>query len=186
MINMFNYSRTILLQRTSRSTCWSNLKTISIPVYYNHTSSSSVSLSIWRRKKEMGKEGLIIAKELKRLESSPARLDRFIKSHVSRLLKSDLVSILFEFQRQDLVFLSLKKARLRQVEKRHHKQCAPDPPLSLPYRVIMKGLLPYPELRERVKLDFLQLFPDMIVYDPPEDLFEDYYSSSKESSECNS
>ncbi|KAD6118757.1 hypothetical protein E3N88_10028 [Mikania micrantha] len=168
---MFNYSRTILLQRTSRSTCWSNLKTISIPVYYNHTSSSSVSLSIWRRKKEMGKEGLIIAKELKRLESSPARLDRFIKSHVSRLLKSDLVSILFEFQRQDLVFLSLK---------------APDPPLSLPYRVIMKGLLPYPELRERVKLDFLQLFPDMIVYDPPEDLFEDYYSSSKESSECNS
>ncbi|KAD5316892.1 hypothetical protein E3N88_16838 [Mikania micrantha] len=248
MINMFNYSRTILLQRTSRSTYWSNLKTISIPVYYNHTSSSSLSLSIWRRKKEMGKEGLIIAKELKRLESSPARLDRFIKSHVSRLLKSDLVSILFEFQRQDLVFLSMKLyevvrkeiwyrpdmffyrdmlmmlARNKKAnevnrvwqdlknEEVHFDQhtfgdiirtfldsglpsqamCiydemrrAPDPPLSLPYRVIMKGLLPYPELRERVKHDFLQLFPDMIVYDPPEDLFEDYYTSSKECSECN-
>ncbi|KAL8207925.1 hypothetical protein R6Q57_007337 [Mikania cordata] len=105
---MFSYSRTILLQRTSRSTYWSNLKTISIPVYYNHTISNSLSLSIWRRKKEMGKEGLIIAKELKKLESSPARLDHFINSHFSRLLKSDLVSIPFEFQRQDLVFLSMK------------------------------------------------------------------------------
>lgn len=50
---------------------------------------------------------------------------------------------------------------------------SPDPPLSLPYRVILKGLLPYPELREKVKDDFLELFPGMIVYDPPEDLFED-------------
>lgn len=50
---------------------------------------------------------------------------------------------------------------------------SPDPPISLPYRVILKGLLPYPELRERVKDDFLELFPGMIVYDPPEDLFED-------------
>lgn len=50
---------------------------------------------------------------------------------------------------------------------------SPDPPISLPFRVILKGLLPYPELREKVKDDFLELFPDMIVYDPPEDLFED-------------
>lgn len=50
---------------------------------------------------------------------------------------------------------------------------SPDPPLSLPYRVILKGLLPYPELREKVKDDFLELFPNMIIYDPPEDLFED-------------
>lgn len=54
---------------------------------------------------------------------------------------------------------------------------APDPPLSLPYRVIMKGLLPYPHLREKVKDDFLDQFPDMIIYDLPEDLFEDYSSS---------
>ncbi|MFS7942303.1 putative tetratricopeptide-like helical domain superfamily [Helianthus anomalus] len=243
MITMFNYSRTVLLRRALRSTRWSNMNTISNPVHFNHT--NSTSLSIWRRKKEMGKEGLIIAKELKRLESNPVRLDRYIKSHVSRLLKSDLVSVLFEFQRQDLVFLSMKLyevvrkeiwyrpdmffyrdmlmmlARNKKVdevkrvwqdlknEEVHFDQHtfgdiirsfldsglpseamfiydemrrAPDPPLSLPYRVIMKGLLPYPELREKVKHEFLEVFPDMVIYDPPQDLFEDDYSSS---SECN-
>lgn len=51
---------------------------------------------------------------------------------------------------------------------------SPDPPLSLPFRVILKGLIPYPELREKIKDDFLELFPDMIVYDPPEDLFDEH------------
>ena len=50
---------------------------------------------------------------------------------------------------------------------------SPDPPLSLPFRVILKGLIPYPDLREKVKEDFLELFPDMLVYDPPEDLLEE-------------
>lgn len=71
-------------------------------------SASCPSFSIWRRKKEMSKEGLIAAKELKRLQSHPVRLDRFIKSSVSRLLKSDLVAVLAEFQRQDQVFLCMK------------------------------------------------------------------------------
>ncbi|XAR60302.1 hypothetical protein NMG60_11033614 [Bertholletia excelsa] len=199
-------------------------------------SASSPSLSIWRRKKEMGKEGLMVAKELKRLQSNPIRFDRFMKSHVSRLLKSDLVAVLAEFQRQDLVFLCMKLynvvrkeiwyrpdmffyrdmlvmlARNKKVDEvkqvwkdlkqeevlfdQHtfgdiirafldgglpseamdiydEMRQSPDPPLSLPYRVILKGLLPYPELREKVKDDFLELFPDMVVYDPPEDLFED-------------
>ncbi|VFQ65313.1 unnamed protein product [Cuscuta campestris] len=58
----------------------------------------------------IGKEGLMAAKELKRLHSS---LERFIiKSSVSRLLKSDLVAILAEFQRQELVFLSMKVSPL--------------------------------------------------------------------------
>lgn len=184
----------------------------------------------------MGKEGLIIAKELKRLQSNPVRFDRFMKSHVSRLLKSDLVAVLAEFQRQDLVFLSMKLydvvrkeiwyrpdmffyrdmlmmlAKNKKVdevkrvwedlkrEEVHFDQHtfgdiirvfldsglpseamdiydemrqSPDPPLSLPYRVMLKGLLPFPELRDKVKDDFLELFPDMVIYDPPEDLFED-------------
>lgn len=237
---MLNYGRTIV-QRALLS----NLKTISAfhhEISSHASSSSSPSLSIWRRKKEIGKEGLIIAKELKRLTSSPVRLDRFIKSHVSRLLKSDLVSVLAEFQRQDLVFLSMKLygvvrkeiwyrpdmffykdmlmmlARNKKVddikqvwedlkkEEVHFDQHtfgdimrafldsglpseamvvydemrrAPDPPLSLPFRVILKGLLPYPELREKVKDDFLELFPGMIIYDPPEDLFEDDPSSTE-------
>lgn len=184
----------------------------------------------------MGKEGLIVAKELKRLQSNPVRFDRFMKSHVSRLLKSDLLAVLAEFQRQDLVFLCIKLydvvrkeiwyrpdmffyrdmlfmlARNKKVDeakrvwqdlKREEvlfdqhtfgdimrafldsglpseamdiydeMRQSPDPPLSLPYRVILKGLIPYPELRDKVKDDFLELFPDMVVYDPPEDLFED-------------
>ena len=40
---------------------------------------------------------------------------------------------------------------------------SPDPLLSLPYRVILKGLRPYPELREKIKEDFLELFPN--IYD---------------------
>lgn len=58
---------------------------------------------------------------------------------------------------------------------------SPDPPLSLPFRVILKGLILYPELREKVKDDFMDLFPDMIVYDPPEDLFSDDNHSLTES-----
>ncbi|XP_010269095.1 PREDICTED: pentatricopeptide repeat-containing protein At1g62350 [Nelumbo nucifera] len=198
-------------------------------------SASSPSLSIWRRKKEMGKEGLIIVKELKRLMSNAIKLDRFVQSHVSRLLKSDLFAVLAELQRQDQVFLSMKiydvvrkeiwyrpdmffyrdmlmmLARNRKVDEAkrvwvdlrreevlfdqhtygdiirsfldsglpseamelyEEMRQSPDPPISLPYRVILKGLIPYPELRERVKEDFLDLFPDMIVYDPPEDLFD--------------
>lgn len=50
---------------------------------------------------------------------------------------------------------------------------SPDPPLSLPFRVMLKGLIPYPELREKMKQDFLDLFPDMIVYDPPDDLLDE-------------
>ncbi|CAK7330651.1 unnamed protein product [Dovyalis caffra] len=184
----------------------------------------------------MGKEGLIAAKELKRLQSNPVRLDRFIKSNVSRLLRSDLVAVLAELQRQDQVFLCMKLydvvrreiwyrpdmfffrdmlmmlARNKKVDEAkqvwqdlrreevlfdqhtfgdimrafldnglpseameiyEEMRQSPDPPISLPFRVILKGLIPFPELREQVKDDFLELFPDMIVYDPAEDLFED-------------
>lgn len=186
----------------------------------------------------MSKEGLIAAKELKRLRSDPTRLNRFVQSHVSRLLKSDLVAVLAEFQRQDQVFLCMKiydvvrkeiwyrpdmffyrdmlmmLARNKKVDEAKRvwedlkredvlfdqhtfgdlirafldselpseamdiydeMRRSPDTPISLPFRVILKGLLPYPELREKVKDDFLELFPHMIVYDPPEDLFEDQF-----------
>ncbi|KAL8480185.1 hypothetical protein ACS0TY_026427 [Phlomoides rotata] len=206
-------------------------------------SSSSPSLSIWRRKKEMGKEGLMVAKELKRLQHNPVRFERFMKTNVSRLLKSDLVAVLVEFQRQNLVPLSMKlynvvrretwyrpdmffyrdmlmmlarnisvdEARMvwddLKREEVHFDQhtfgdlirafldsglpdeamriydemrCCPDTPLSLPYRVILKGLIPYPELREKVKDDFVELFPDVIVYDPPEDLFSERTESEED------
>ncbi|KAL7084638.1 hypothetical protein ACP275_14G234100 [Erythranthe tilingii] len=197
---------------------------------------SSPSLSIWRRKKEMGKEGLMVAKELKRLQCHPLRFERFMKTNVSRLLKSDLVAVLVEFQRQNLVSLSMKLyevvrketwyrpdmffyrdmlmmlARNKSVEEARtvwddlkkegvlfdqhtfgdlmrafldsglpdeamriydEMRSSPDRPLSLPFRVMLKGLIPYPEFREKVKDDFLELFPDMFVYDPPEDEDDD-------------
>jgi hypothetical protein len=39
---------------------------------------------------------LIVAKELKRLQSHPVCLDQFIWSHLSHLLKSDIVAVLAE------------------------------------------------------------------------------------------
>lgn len=188
----------------------------------------------------------MVAKELKRLQGHPVRFERFMKSNVSRLLKSDLVAVLAEFQRQNLVSLCMKLydvvrkeiwyrpdmffyrdmlmmlARNKKVDeakrvwedlKREEvlfdqhtfgdlvrafldsgliskamwiydeMRCSPEPALSLPYRVILKGLLPYPELREKVKDDFLELFPDMIIYDPPEDLFDDDRKRRLESEE---
>ncbi|CAO1941681.1 unnamed protein product [Urochloa humidicola] len=48
---------------------------------------------------------------------------------------------------------------------------SPDPPEDLPFRVLLKGLLPHPLLRNRVKQDFEELFPERHIYDPPEEIF---------------
>ncbi|KAL0341456.1 UNVERIFIED_CONTAM: Pentatricopeptide repeat-containing protein [Sesamum calycinum] len=242
---MWHQGLKLLWQASSRMLLHSNpLKTNTRNVITG--AASSPSLSIWRRKKEMGKEGLMVAKELKRLQSHPLRFERFMKTHVSRLLKSDLVAVLAEFQRQNLIPLSMKLydvvrketwyrpdmffyrdmlmmlARNKRVNEARtvwndlkreevlfdqhtfgdlirafldsglpdeamriydEMRSSPDPPLSLPYRVILKGLIPYPELREKVKDDFLELFPDMIVYDPPEDLLNDDQQWRTESDE---
>ncbi|XP_008672313.1 uncharacterized protein [Zea mays] len=202
------------------------------------SAASSPSLSIWRRKKEMGKEGLMVVAQLKRLAALPPagghpRLEQFMRSHVSRLLRTDLLAVLAELLRQDHVSLSMKiygvvrkeiwyrpdmyfyrdmlymLARNKKINETRQvwadlksedvlfdqhtygdivrafcdadlidlameiyddMRSSPDPPLSLPFRVILKGLVPYPELREKIKQDFLELFPDMIVYDPPDTL----------------
>ncbi|KAJ4793155.1 Pentatricopeptide repeat-containing protein [Rhynchospora pubera] len=201
---------------------------------------SSPTLSIWRRKKEMGKEGIFVVQQLKRLASSPsgaasARLDQFMRSHVSRLLRTDLLAVLAELQRQDLIFLAMKiygvvrkeiwyhpdmyfyrdmlftLARNKKLEEARKvwsdlkseevrvdqhtygdlvrafcdsgmidfamelyedMRGSSDPPESLPFRVMLKGLVPYPEIREKVKQDFLDLFPHMVIYDSPDDLFD--------------
>ncbi|CAN6556609.1 unnamed protein product [Malus baccata var. baccata] len=48
---------------------------------------------------------------------------------------------------------------------------SPDSPEELPFRILLKGLLPHPLLRNRVKQDFEELFPEQYVYDPPEEIF---------------
>ncbi|KAL5707861.1 hypothetical protein ACHQM5_018716 [Ranunculus cassubicifolius] len=230
------YGRNLSLITLESLKCWRKFEHGYSDFIRNFSgTASSPSLSIWRRKKEMGKEGLVTVKEMKRLKSDPIRLDRFMRNHVSRLLRSDLVSVLAEFQRQDQVSLSMKiyevvrkeiwyrpdmffyrdmlimlarnkraneiqlvREDLRSEEVLFDQHTygdivrsfldggltseamdlyeemrrSPDPPISLPFRVILKGLIPYPELREQVKDDFLDLFPDMIIYDPPEGLFD--------------
>ena len=74
---------------------------------------SSPSLSIWRRKEEMGKEGLMAVAQLKRLAALPPagghqRLAQYMQLHVSRLLRTDLLAVLAELLRQDHVLLSMK------------------------------------------------------------------------------
>ncbi|GLJ37268.1 hypothetical protein SUGI_0756030 [Cryptomeria japonica] len=202
------------------------------------SSSGIGNLSLWRGKKKiMSREGLLVVQELKRLKQDNERIQKFMKSHVSRLLKSDLLSVLAEFQRQDEIFLALKiynvvrkeswykpdkpfyrdmlftLARNKKGEeamqawqdmKRENidldqhtygdivrafldnelpseamkiyeeMRQSLDPPLELPYRVILKGLLPYPLLRDKVKQDFQELFPDIQINDISEEMFDEY------------
>jgi ribonuclease T2 len=61
----------------------------------------------------MGKEGLMVVGQLKRLAALPPaggspRLEQFMRSHVSRLLRNDLLAVLAELLRQDHVLLSMK------------------------------------------------------------------------------
>ncbi|KAF5934275.1 hypothetical protein HYC85_030446 [Camellia sinensis] len=178
---------------------------------------------LWRGKKLIGKEALFVISGLKRFKDDEEKLSKFIKTHVSRLLKMDLISVLNELGRQQEVTLALKIFRVIQKEDwykpdvflykdliialatckkmddvmqlwesmrnedlfpdsqtyteviRGFLRCgspadamniyedmkkSPDPPEELPFRILLKGLLPHPLLRNRVKQDFEEIFPD--------------------------
>ncbi|KAL3579950.1 hypothetical protein D5086_017785 [Populus alba] len=66
---------------------------------------------------------------------------------------------------KDLIMALLKTGKMEEQEK------SPDPPEELPFRILLKGLLPHPLLRNRVKQDYEELFPEKHVYDPPEEIF---------------
>ncbi|XP_058226007.1 protein THYLAKOID ASSEMBLY 8-like, chloroplastic [Rhododendron vialii] len=189
---------------------------------------------LWRGKKMIGKEALFAISGLKRYKDDEEKLEKFIKTHVSRLLKMDMIAVLVELERQDEVTLALKIFRMIQKEDwykpdkflykdlimalakckkmddamqlwetmrkedlfpdsqtyteviRGFLRCgspadamniyedmkqSPDPPEELPFRILLKGLLPHPLLRNRVKQDFEEIFPDSSSYDPPEEIF---------------
>ncbi|XP_042484972.1 protein THYLAKOID ASSEMBLY 8-like, chloroplastic [Macadamia integrifolia] len=69
---------------------------------------------LWRGKKLIGKEALFVVLGLKRFKDDEEKLDKFIKSHVLRLLKMDMVTVLIELQRQEEVTLALKVFRIIQ------------------------------------------------------------------------
>ncbi|KAI4368871.1 hypothetical protein MLD38_017379 [Melastoma candidum] len=189
---------------------------------------------LWRGKKLIGKEALFVIQGMKRFMDDDERLDKFIKSHVTRLLKLDMIAVLSEFERQEEVYLSLKTfeviqkqdwykpdvylykdliialAKCKKMEEAiklwesmrkeglypdsqtytevirgflrfgspadamnvyEDMKSAPDPPDELPFRILLKGLIAHPLLRNRVKQDFEELFPERHIYDPPEEIF---------------
>ncbi|KAA8519070.1 hypothetical protein F0562_013326 [Nyssa sinensis] len=189
---------------------------------------------LWRGKKLIGKEALFVILGLKRLKDDEEKLNKFIKTHVVRLLKMDMVAVLNELERQEEATLAVKIFRVIQKEDWYKPdvylykdliialaKCkkmddamllwesmrkenlfpdsqaytevirgflrygcpadamniyedmkkSPDPPEELPFRILLKGLLPHPLLRNRVKQDFEEIFPDQHVYDLPEEIF---------------
>ncbi|KAK1589420.1 hypothetical protein Q3G72_033863 [Acer saccharum] len=189
---------------------------------------------LWRGKKLIGKEALFVILGLKRFKDDEEKLQKFIKTHVLRLLKMDLVAVLVELERQEETLLAVKvfevirkqdwyepdvflykdlimalaKCRkmdeaMRMWENMRKENLfpdsqaytevirgflrdgspadamniyedmikAPDPPEELPFRILLKGLLPHPLLRNKVKKDFEELFPEKHAYDPPEEIF---------------
>ncbi|KAF5744560.1 pentatricopeptide repeat-containing protein [Tripterygium wilfordii] len=69
---------------------------------------------LWRGKKLIGKEALLVILGLKRFKDDEERLDKFIKTHVLRLLKMDMIAVLSELERQEDVFLACKIFRIIQ------------------------------------------------------------------------
>ncbi|KAG9452660.1 hypothetical protein H6P81_005564 [Aristolochia fimbriata] len=73
--------------------------------------------SLWRGKKLLGKEALFVILGLKRFKQDEEKLNKFVKSHVLRLLKMDMVAVLTELERQEEVILALKVFEVIQKEK---------------------------------------------------------------------
>ncbi|PHT39407.1 Pentatricopeptide repeat-containing protein [Capsicum baccatum] len=64
--------------------------------------------SLWRGKKLIGKEALYVILGLRRFKSDEEKLDKFVKVHVLRLLKMDMIAVLNELERQQEVSLAVK------------------------------------------------------------------------------
>lgn len=63
---------------------------------------------LWRGKKLIGKEALFVILGLKRIKHDEEKLRKFIKSHVLRLLKMDMIAVLTELERQEEVILAVE------------------------------------------------------------------------------
>ncbi|CAA0835892.1 Pentatricopeptide repeat-containing protein [Striga hermonthica] len=69
---------------------------------------------LWRGKKQIGKEALFVIQGLKRFKDDDEKIGKFIKTHVLRLLKMDMVAVLVELERQEEVSLAVKMFRVIQ------------------------------------------------------------------------
>lgn len=64
--------------------------------------------ALWRGRKGIGKEALHVLCDVKRVKNDSLRLGNTLQSKAARLLKTDLLAVLKELQRQHEVDLSLK------------------------------------------------------------------------------
>ncbi|KAG4973982.1 hypothetical protein AAZX31_11G131700 [Glycine max] len=189
---------------------------------------------LWKGKKLIGKEALFVISGFKRFNDDEDKLHKFIKTHVLRLLKMDMIAVLTELERQEQVSLALMMFKVMQKQDWYKPDAylykdliialarakkmdevlqlwesmrkenlfpdsqtytevirgflnygspadamniyedmknSPDPPEELPFRILLKGLLPHPLLRNKVKQDFEEIFPDSSIYDPPQEIF---------------
>ncbi|KAG6760898.1 hypothetical protein POTOM_034086 [Populus tomentosa] len=231
----------------------SNIQSFLVPAGLRQYHDGRPRGPLWRGKKLIGKEALFVILGLKRFKNDDdEKLDRFIKTHVFRLLKLDMIAVLSELERQEEVSLAVKAVEVgyflglvsnllilqifRVIQKQdwykpdvylykdlimallktgkmeeamklwedmrnedlfpdsqmyteairgylrdgspadamniyEDMKKSPDPPEELPFRILLKGLLPHPLLRNRVKQDYEELFPEKHVYDPPEEIF---------------
>jgi hypothetical protein len=65
---------------------------------------------LWRGKKLIGKEVLFVILGLKRFKDDEEKLEKFIKSHVLRLLKLEMIAVLGELERRKSLIISLNCA----------------------------------------------------------------------------
>ncbi|EYU27759.1 hypothetical protein ABFS82_13G127300 [Erythranthe guttata] len=112
---------------------------------------------LWRGKKLIGKEALFVIQGLKRFKDDGEKIDKFIKTHVVRLLKMDMVAVLTELERQEEVSLAVKMFRVIQ------KQDWYRPDVFL-YKDLIVALA-----RRKKMDDVMELWEDM----RKEDLFPD-------------
>lgn len=72
---------------------------------------------LWRSRKAIGKEALFVIQGLKRFKEDEEKLQKFMKCHVLRLLKLDMIAVLGELERQEEVALAVKVFRLIQKQE---------------------------------------------------------------------
>ncbi|KAK6124519.1 hypothetical protein DH2020_041728 [Rehmannia glutinosa] len=116
---------------------------------------------LWRGKKLIGKEALFVILGLKRLKNDDENLDKFIKTHVLRLLKMDMVAVLTELERQEEVSLAVKMFRVIQKQDWYRPDVFlyKDLIIALARRKKMDEVM---ELWENMKKE--DLFPDSQTY----------------------
>ncbi|EEF45222.1 conserved hypothetical protein [Ricinus communis] len=101
-----------------------------------------------------------------------------METHVLRLLKLDMIAVHTELECQEEISLAIEMFEVIQKQEWGFlRDGSPGDGLNiyedmkkspdLPFRTFFKGASPGPLLRNRVKQDFEELFPEKHVYDTP-------------------